>query len=133
MLKYTLAAALAALTIAGTAGAQNTAAKPKSYHKDIPAALAKEAKVSEPDAATAALKGYPRGKIDKVELEKEDGKFIYSYDIKVSGKKGVEEVHVDAMTGQVVSAMHESPAMEKKEAAAEKAEKKDAKPKPKKP
>ena len=69
-----------------------------------------------------------------MELEKEDGQFIYSYDLKTAGKPGIDEVHVDAMTGAVVSNAHETPAEEKAEAKKEKAERKDArKPVAKKP
>lgn len=91
------------------------------YPKDLPAKLVKEAKITEPAAAAAALKAVPGGVIEKMELEKEDSKFIYSYDIKVSGKTGIEEVHVDALTGAVVSNVHETPADEKAEAAKDKA------------
>lgn len=97
-------------------------AKPK-YKRDLPAALVKEAKVTEAKAAEEAMKAVPAGKISSVELEKEDGRFIYSYDFKTTGKAGVDEVHVDAMTGAVVSNVHETPAAEKAEAKKEKAEK----------
>ena len=122
---HTLVVGLAAVTlVASTARSQEQ--KP-TYHKDLPATLVKEAKVSEPEAAAAALKAVPNGKIQKMELEKEDGKFIYSYDLKVAGKSGVEEVHIDAMTGAVVSNVHETPAQLKAEQAKEAAAKKDAK------
>jgi hypothetical protein len=68
-----------------------------------------------------------------MELEKEDGKLLYSYDIKVAGKTGVEEVHVDAMTGALLSNEHESPADEKAEKAKEAKSAAPAKPAPKKP
>lgn len=100
------------------------------YKKDIPAALAKKAKITEHEAAAAALARVPKGQIDAMELEEENGKFIYSYDVKTPGKTGIDEVHVDAMTGKVVSFVHETPAMEKKEAAADA---KAAKAKPTKP
>jgi len=80
-------------------------------------AVAEEAKITEATAAEAVLKAVPGGVIQSVELEKEDGKFIYSYDVKTSGKSGIDEVHVDAMTGAVVGNVHETPADEKKEAA----------------
>ena len=59
----------------------------------------------------------PSGKISAHELERENGKLIYSFDIKVAGKKGIEEVNVDAMTGAVVSKAHEDPSTEAKEKA----------------
>ncbi len=41
------------------------------------------------------------------------GRLIYSYDIKVAGKPGIEEVHVDAMTGAVIATEHENDPMKK--------------------
>ena len=96
------------------------------YKRDLPAKLVKEAKIDEKTAATTALKAVPNGRISSVELEKEDGKFIYSYDVKVPGKSGIEEVHVDAITGELVSNVHESPADEKAEKAKEAKEAKTA-------
>ena len=101
--------------LAGPAAAQASKAAPAAtYKKEIPAKLAAKAKVTEAAAAAAALAKVPGGKIESVELEDEDGAFIYSYDIKVVGKKGVEEIHVDAMTGKVLKSEHEDPSSEKK-------------------
>ena len=61
------------------------------------------------------------------ELEREHGHLIYSYDIAVPGKSGIDEVNVDAMTGEVIARTHEGPKAERKEAAAEA---KEIKPKP---
>ena len=99
----------------------------ETYKREVPDSLAKQAKVSEETAAKAALKRVPKGTIESVELEREKGKLIYSYDIKQAGKSGAEEVNVDAKTGKVVARMHESAATETKEAAAEKAEAKSEK------
>jgi uncharacterized membrane protein YkoI len=104
-----------------------------AYKKEIPAALAKKAKVTESEAAAAVMARVPKGRIEAVELENEAGKFIYSYDVKTPGKSGTDEVHVDAMTGKIVNFVHETPAMEKKEAAADAKAAKAAKAKPAKP
>jgi hypothetical protein len=77
--------------------------------------LMKKAKITAEAATTAALAKVPGGKVEKGELEEEDGKLIFSFDIKVAGKSGIEEVAVDAITGKVLSVEHESPAAEKKE------------------
>lgn len=115
----TAAAAMAAcLLVPAMASAQAT------YKRDLPDSLTKMTKVSEEAASKTALKRVKKGSIESVELERENGKLIYSYDIKQPGKSGVEEVNVDAMTGKVVAKMHESAATEKKEAAAEKSGKK---------
>ena len=105
---------VAAVGLAGaSAGAQAT------YKREIPVSLAKEAKITEAAAAETAQKRFPNATIEGVELEREDGKLIYSYDMKTKGKSGVDEVNVDAVTGKIVSVSHESPVTEKKEAAAE--------------
>jgi uncharacterized membrane protein YkoI len=96
-----------------------TATAPDSAELAEQAALAKEAKITEAAARATALKEVPGATFDKVELEKENGKLIYSYDLKVAGKEGIEEVAIDAITGKMVSRAHESPEDEKKEAAAE--------------
>lgn len=61
-----------------------------------------------PAAATAtALATVPGSHMTKGELEEEDGKLIYSFDLKVTGQRGIKEVHVDAMTGTVVKTEEE--------------------------
>ena len=83
------------------------------------AQLQKEAKISMKKAKSIALKQVTDGKIDSSELERENGKLIYSFDIKTS--TGITEVNVDAMNGKVVDVHNESPA---KEAAEKKADQK---------
>jgi hypothetical protein len=109
----TLLIAGAGLAVAAPSFAQ------ASYKKDIPDALAKKAKVTEVVAAKAAMARVPKGAIQAAELEEENGKLIYSYDIKVPGKSGIDEVAVSALTGKVIAFSHETPADEKKEAAAD--------------
>jgi len=99
-----------------------------AYKKDIPAALAKQAKITEPAAAKIAQKRVPKGTISAVELEREGGHLIYSYEFKVPGKTGIDEINVNAVSGAIVSTEHEAPGAEAKEEAAE-----SKKPKPKKP
>jgi len=102
--------AIAAIALASRAQAQG------SYKKELPDSLTKMAKVTESVAAATAQARVPKGKIQGVELEREKDKLIYSYDIKTAGKSGIDEVHVDAMTGKIIAFAHESPATEKKEA-----------------
>jgi uncharacterized membrane protein YkoI len=73
--------------------------------------------VSLEQARAAALKVVPEGTIKSEELEKEHGKWIYSFDIQ-SGKE-LREVWVDAHTGEILQNKVESPAKEKAEAANE--------------
>src|SRR4051812_30652487 len=112
-MRFASLAAMTAITVAGSiAHAQ------ASYKKDIPDSLAKLAKVTEDAAAATAQARVPKGRIEGVELERENGKLMYSYTIKTAGKSGIDEVNVNAMTGKIIAFEHESPAAEKKEAAA---------------
>jgi len=106
-----------------------------TYKRDIPDSLAAKAKVTEAAAAATAQKRFPKGAIQSVELEREDGHLKYSYDIATSGKSGIDEVDVDALTGKIIAVSHETPEQMKKEAAEEanEAKAKAAPPKPKKP
>jgi hypothetical protein len=105
---------VAACVIVGSGARAQT-----SYKRDIPDSLAKLAKIDERAAATVAQKRVPRATIEAVELEREHGKLMFSYDMKTAGKSGIDEVNVDAITGKVIGFSHESPATERKEAAAD--------------
>ena len=110
-LKRTLTLALlaGALAVPGSLFAAN------AVRSDVPASLAKQAKVSLETARATALAKVPGGKVRSEELEKEHGKLIYSFDIEVPRKSGVEEVNVSAITGKVLSVHHESARTERKE------------------
>jgi uncharacterized membrane protein YkoI len=113
--RLAMTAAMAACCTAPLA-AQQKAAKANPLMKD--------AKVTEEAARASALAKVPGGKVTESELEREKGKLIWSFDITVAGKPGVEEVQVDAVTGAVLAVEHETPRAEAKEKAAEKAKKK---------
>ena len=83
---------------------------------------AKHAKVSMKKARSTALARVPGGTIQAAELEREHGKLIYSFDIREPHKPGIEEVHVDAMTGAVTGMAHEGPKARREEALQEKKE-----------
>ena len=116
MKALTIVALVGSLFALNAAGAQKT--KPETQ-----AALMREAKISKAVATKTALSKVPRGKIQSSEIERENGKLIYSFDIKIPGKSGIEEINVDAMTGVVIAHEHETPKAEKKEAAQEAKEK----------
>jgi uncharacterized membrane protein YkoI len=121
-----LGTAACTVLLAGAAHAQS--AKPAPAHQTAEEAkMHREAKLTEADARAIAMKEVPNGKIQSGELEREGGKLIYSFDIKVPGKSGIEEVNVNAMTGALVAHEHETPKAEKKEAALEAKEKKSTK------
>ncbi|HVZ76812.1 MAG TPA: PepSY domain-containing protein [Gemmatimonadaceae bacterium] len=108
---WTAGAAL--LVAAATAQAQQPV-KVKETEKG----LAAKARISSDSAIAIARARVPHGTISEAELEREKGKIIYSFDMKVPGKTGIDEVNVDAVTG-AATVSHESPADEKAEAKAD--------------
>ena len=100
-------AALLGAVAFSTLAAQTPGHKPK-YTRDLPAALLKQASVTEDSAAKIAQAKMPKARIQAVELENENGNLIYSYELKIAGHKGIEEVNVNAKTGAVVNTEHEN-------------------------
>ena len=122
------AASKAAVKPASQASTHTTKRHRRAMKKETQADLQKEAKISESDARATALKQVANGTVKSEELEREKGKLIYSYDITVPGKSGVEEVNINAIDGTVVGKpKHESAATERKEAKQEAKEKTPAK------
>jgi uncharacterized membrane protein YkoI len=80
------------------------------------------AKVNESAARKSALDkvNVAGATISSGGLEIEDGCLLYTYDVKVPGRGGVEEVIIDAGTGKVLAVEHESAAKEAAEKAADK-------------
>lgn len=76
--------------------------------KEARPGLAADARVSGDSAIARARRAVPDGRIVSAELEQEGGKLIYSFDMRVKGKEGITEVHVDARTGAVAPLEHES-------------------------
>ena len=112
-------------TVKTTTGVKKTTPRRRSVRKaESQAALQAEAKVSLETARATALKEVPNGTVKSSELEREGGKLIYSFDITVPSKSGIEEVNVNAIDGSVVNKKHESAATERKEAAQDAKEKK---------
>jgi uncharacterized membrane protein YkoI len=84
------------------------------------AKLMAEAKVSKETAQQTALAKVPNGTVKEGELEKENGKLQWSFDVATPDSKDITEVNVDAVTGDVISVDKESAESEAKEAAGEK-------------
>jgi hypothetical protein len=84
-------------------------------------ALAAEAKITLDSARAIALQKVPKGSVASEELERENGHLIYSFDVKVPGKSGIQEVNVNAINGMVLGVHHENAAAEQKEAKADSA------------
>jgi uncharacterized membrane protein YkoI len=108
----TLLVALTLLVVpfaAGAAPAKSTARTSERHTRQAQARIT-------PDAARAtALAKVPGAVVQSQELEREHGKLIYSFDLKVPGKTGIDEVNVDAITGKVLVVQHETPKQESQE------------------
>jgi uncharacterized membrane protein YkoI len=83
------------------------------------AAVMKQAHISKAAATRTALSRVPDAQVKSAEIEREHGRLIWSLDLAQSGKTGVTEVQVSAMTGRLVSEQHESGPHEAAEAARE--------------
>lgn len=72
-------------------------------------ASAPSARISLEAARDTALARVP-GKVLKEELEREDGRDIYSFDIQPDGEgSGLKEIHVDANDGTILAVEDEEP------------------------
>jgi len=90
--------------------------------KDDQEALKAKAKISQEAATATALAAVPNGKIKSSEIENEDNKLVWSFDISTPKSKNITEIMVDAKTGKIVSNEVETPKDQKAEAAADKVE-----------
>lgn len=108
----------------GVVGLFAGCASERGEGKESMAKLQAEAKISKADAEKTALAKVPGGTIKESGLEREKGKLIYSFDIATPGTKGITEVAVDAITGEVVAVDKETPAQQEAEKTADAKEKK---------
>ena len=113
-IQFTLSLALVAGLISSAAVAAD----------ESQAALKAQAKVTQEEATKTALAKVPNGTIKSAEIEKENGKLVWSFDISTAKSKNITEILVDAKTGKIISNQVETPADQAKEAAADKKEKK---------
>jgi hypothetical protein len=77
--------------------------------------LEAQAKITRAAAEKIALTQAPNGTVKEGELEEENGRLIWSFDIATPGAKNITEVQVDARTGKIVATEKESPADQEKE------------------
>ena len=73
--------------------------------------LATVSQVQAQHSAMASLKGRNASVVSS-ELEAEDGCLIWSFDLKVTGRRGIQELWVDAGDGKIIASKHESPRQE---------------------
>ena len=116
MLLPSFVLALGSMSVACNSGTVGDVRRTSGAIKEETPGLATDAKVDPAKARQAALAKVPGGKIVKEELERENGKLVYSFDIKKGTEPGIEEVLVDALDGAVVSIAHEDAAKEAAEA-----------------
>lgn len=115
MLRTTLAIFALALTV-GLTGRAYAQASTNVVSPKLDPVLAAEAKISLDSARTIALHKVKNGSVSSEELEREHGHLIYSFDVKVPGKTGIQEVNVNALNGAVIGVHHEDAATERREA-----------------
>ncbi len=110
MKQIILAVALAVPFVAAAAISDDLNCSIKAKKITSKSELIAMAKVSDADARKVALDkiGASGATITKGGLESEDGCLLYTYDVKTPGKKGIDEVLVDAGTGAVLKVDHES-------------------------
>src|SRR5206468_2197676 len=77
--------------------------------KEKQAKLEAQAKVTRPEAEKIALAQVPNGTLKDGEIENENGKLIWSFDVATPDSKDITEVAVDAITGKVISMDKETP------------------------
>ena len=112
-IKMIVCSALAAALLAGCCTENGEA---KNHSKEAKQAkLAAEAKISKDAAQQTALAKVPNGTVKEAEIEKEDGKLQWSFDVATPGSKDITEVNVDAMTGAVIDVSKETVADQAKE------------------
>src|ERR1700680_4600482 len=72
------------------------------------AALAQVSQAEAEKTAVAKIGGNDAVSIASAELEAEHGCLIWSFDLRIAGKSGVQEVQIDAGNGNVLSVKHEN-------------------------
>jgi uncharacterized membrane protein YkoI len=72
------------------------------------AALAQVSQAEAEKTAVAKIGGKKAVSIVGVELESERGCLIWTFDLRIAGESGVQEVHIDAGNGNVLSVEHEN-------------------------
>jgi hypothetical protein len=81
---------------------------PKGLSESQMAKLAKISRAEAEKTALASLHSNTNASVSSAELEAEHGCLLWSFDLKIAGKTGVQEVQVDAGDGKVLSVIHET-------------------------
>jgi uncharacterized membrane protein YkoI len=133
MRRYLSVLALLPLLLIGASCEEEDESGPVTVLEDEPGLLA-QATVPPDSAVALARARVPDAHISKAEIEQEDGRLIYSFDMTPGGEEGEEaeeaeepeegegmilEVHIDALSGAVLSVVEESAGEEDEAAEAE--------------
>lgn len=70
--------------------------------------LAEHARITDANARVIALQRVRGGRIVEAELEEEDGRLLYEYEIRVADRPGVVKAEIDARNGSVVRERHQA-------------------------
>lgn len=92
------------IALSGPAFAQNTASHGKRAEDETKSQVEHRAKVPLAQARERALRRVP-GTVVHEELEREHGRWIYSFEIRPQGEHGkrVKEVNIDSDSGELVN------------------------------
>ncbi len=113
--KHILSSILALGLVAGSLTGCATDKKEGKEGKASAAQLEAQATITKAEAEKIALAKVPGGTVKGGEIEKEDGKLVWSFDITTPVTADITEVIVDALTGAVISVEKETPADQAKE------------------
>jgi uncharacterized membrane protein YkoI len=80
------------------------------------AAPAKTSPIGMEKARAIALEKVPGGEVASEELKRDHDLLVYSFEIKVKGKRGVQAVTVGATSGEVLSVKYKSPSAVRRDA-----------------
>jgi hypothetical protein len=119
MVRYSAPIIAGALLVAFTALANAQKGVAGAGSSKIDPKLAADAKITLDSARAIALRAVPHSTVASEELEREHGRLIYSFDMKVARREGIQEVNVNAITGKVIGVHHETAAAERQERRAE--------------
>ena len=99
---------LTAATLSASAAERCSIHPAKGVSGDRLTALAQVSQAEAERSAIAKIDGKEKVSVVASELESEHGCLIWSFDLRIAGKPGVEEVHIDAGNGNVLSVEHEN-------------------------
>ena len=92
-------------------------ARHASYRREVPRRLLARVRISEDSALKIAVVRMPGARVRALELERERGRLIWSWEMKLAGRTGIEEVNVDALDGSIVGVEHEDAPPERRDSA----------------